>query len=344
MLMHVQGAVGQRVKTQLSRESFPERSRRARRAMSINAELIDEADMLFPEAAWGEAGGLADEPLPGTGGCCGLWLAQSPPPSGGNAESLQIRMRALLIAADDSWSNDDHSWLAALMAGKESRVVGASRDTGYYTSDAGYRAYWAAAAVPLANAELGARFDVHVLAPCLEQIRSGSMAGFKCTAKCIGGRVGRSMSPNSLITSDMGARTAMQVIGDDLAQARNEALPHLNAIILVKVAPPPAQDAAASASRVSRRASATGVSGAMKFLTPSRYANAAEGLDVEKARNMRANERTRAPAHIAQRSTGALGPWTDGFDPCHSPCRRCVRSTVTSRSPKMACRLIAYCR
>lgn len=142
-------------------------------------------------------------------------------------------MRLLLIADDASWSRDDQAWLAALMAGKESRVVGSS------SSDKGanYQAFWAAASMLLTEPELNGPFDLRVLAPCLEQLRNGTMAGFKSIASCLGGQIGE--GAGAPFISGTATRPLHELLGKTLSNAPHEQEP-ISTLLLVRVLPPPA--------------------------------------------------------------------------------------------------------
>ena len=132
--------------------------------------IVDEAERAYSEQDW-----VIDDPERlGAVGCGPGCFRTS------RKQLVQFQIRALLLANSSEWGTDDHKWMRSMMAGKES-VIGSSTTCS---------AYWSAASIVLQEKELDGRLDNLLIMPCLQELKRGGMAGFRCRAKLIKVRVG----------------------------------------------------------------------------------------------------------------------------------------------------------
>lgn len=129
---------------------------------------------------------------------------------------------------------DEHAWMRAIMAGKESKIA-SSNDCS---------AYWAAASLNLDEKQLDGRLDANLLMPCLADLRRGVMAGFCCRAKLVRVIVGDGAWLESGVPASRSLSSSTEMMAPVreyvherlLCSALTDSAP-LNMLLLVKVFP-----------------------------------------------------------------------------------------------------------
>ena len=138
--------------------------------------IVDDADRAFKHIEWPN---LAQE-LEEAAGVCSCGGSGGKQRKTKKKRMIHFQIRSLLMADDKDWGTESHAWMQALMKGKESQLV----------DEPGAIAYWAAASLVLEEHELTGRLDNYLLYPCMQELKSGAMAGFRCRARLVRCRMG----------------------------------------------------------------------------------------------------------------------------------------------------------